>query len=110
MTVATLGLAAITTISCPRLEVTSTKELACSRYNLTNRSLLHSEAGNIFSVLFASFEFDDLQSNITTLSKIAEMFCRVADENRKHLQNEQNQPPFKSTETLPGKGEVKDST
>jgi len=30
-TVATLGLAAITMVSCPRLEVTSTKELACSR-------------------------------------------------------------------------------
>ena len=30
-TVATLGLATITMISCPRLEVTSTKELACSR-------------------------------------------------------------------------------
>ena len=30
-TVATLGLAAITMISCPRLEVTSTNKLACSR-------------------------------------------------------------------------------
>ena len=30
-TVATLGLVVITMISCPRLEVTSTNELACSR-------------------------------------------------------------------------------